>query len=247
MDLDDVESIDFNALGGADTVVVNDLSGTDVVEVNANLAVAGAGDGQPDNVIIFGTNGDDVALVVGDASGTSVLGLAAQVNITGGETANDRVTVNALDGDDVVEGSGLAAGAVKLTADGGPGNDVLVGGDNDDTLLGGPGDDVLIGGGGIDTLDGGGDDDVVIQLVGGGVSALTGDPDRITSATIADNAWIARHVRIVDGRTVIDVGGNELTLPETDLSELVDAVTEDPVPEEPAPEEPAPEDPGTTS
>ena len=38
MDLNDVEGIDFNALGGADTITVNDLSGTDVTEVNLNLA-----------------------------------------------------------------------------------------------------------------------------------------------------------------------------------------------------------------
>ena len=38
MDLNDVESIDFNALGGADTITVNDMSGTDVVEVAINLA-----------------------------------------------------------------------------------------------------------------------------------------------------------------------------------------------------------------
>ena len=38
MDLNDVEAIDFNALGGADTIVVNDLSGTDVTEVNTDLA-----------------------------------------------------------------------------------------------------------------------------------------------------------------------------------------------------------------
>ena len=30
MDLDDVERIDVNALGGADNIVVGDLSGTDV-------------------------------------------------------------------------------------------------------------------------------------------------------------------------------------------------------------------------
>ena len=29
MDLNDVEAIDFNALGGADTIVVNDLSGSE--------------------------------------------------------------------------------------------------------------------------------------------------------------------------------------------------------------------------
>ena len=70
MDLNDVESIDFNALGGADNIVVNDLSGTDVTEINLNLAVpGGAGDAQPDSVIVQGTNGDDVVLVVGDASG----------------------------------------------------------------------------------------------------------------------------------------------------------------------------------
>lgn len=163
MDLNDVEGIDFNALGGADTVAVNDLSGTDVTELNLNLAVGGAGDAQPDTVIIQGTNGDDVILAVGDAAGTSVLGLAAQVNITGAEAANDRVTINALAGDDVVEASGLAAGAIQLTADGGAGDDVLIGGDGNDVLAGGDGDDVLLGGLGTDVLDGGPGDNIEIQ------------------------------------------------------------------------------------
>jgi Ca2+-binding RTX toxin-like protein len=162
MDLDDVEGIDFNALGGADVVVVNDMSGTDLVEANLNLTeaanVAGA-----DTVIVQGTNGDDVALIFGDAAGTSVLGLAAQVNITGADAANDRLTVNALAGDDVVEASALAAGAIQLTADGGAGSDVLIGGAGADVLAGGDGDDVLIGGPGIDVLDGGPGDNVVIQ------------------------------------------------------------------------------------
>jgi Ca2+-binding RTX toxin-like protein len=166
MDLNDVEGIDFNALGGADVVVVNDLSGTDVVEVNVNLGstIGGtAGDAQPDTIIVQGTSADDVILVFGDAAGTSVLGLAAQINITGAETANDRVVVNALAGDDVVEASGLAATAIQLTADGGDGNDILIGGDGNDVLLGGAGDDVLLGGPGIDVLDGGDGDDVEIQ------------------------------------------------------------------------------------
>ena len=168
MDLDEVESIGFRALGGADTIVVNDLSGTDVTEANTGLAaVGGAGDAQPDNVIVSGTNGDDVALVFGDASGVSVIGLAAQVNITGAEAANDRLTLSMLAGDDVVDASGLAAGAIQLTANGGADNDVLIGGDGNDVLLGGPGDDVLIGGPGIDILDGGEGDDIEIQLVGG--------------------------------------------------------------------------------
>ncbi len=166
MDLNDVEGIDFTARGGADNISVHDLSGTDVTEVNLNLEStpgSGVGDGQPDTVNVFGTTGDDVVLVLGDETGTSVLGLAAQVNITGAESANDRLVVNALAGDDVVEASGLAAAAIQLTANGGGNDDILIGGEGNDTLIGGDGDDVLIGGPGLDILDGGPGDNVVIQ------------------------------------------------------------------------------------
>jgi Ca2+-binding RTX toxin-like protein len=89
--------------------------------------------------------------------------LAARVNITGAEPANDRLTVNALAGDDAVDASGLSATAIQFTVDGGDGRDVLVGGAGNDTLLGGAGDDVLIGGPGQDTLDGGPGNNTVIQ------------------------------------------------------------------------------------
>jgi Ca2+-binding RTX toxin-like protein len=164
MDLNDVEEVDFRALGGADTIAVNDLSGTDVTTIALALAASGGGgDAQPDRVIVNGTNGDDVALVVGDAGVVSVFGLASQVGITGAEATNDRLVLNALAGDDVVEASGLAANGILLTADGGAGNDVLIGGDGDDILLGGLDDDVLIGGLGTDVLDGGDGDDIEIQ------------------------------------------------------------------------------------
>src|SRR3712207_6884037 len=53
----DVERIDINALGGADTIVINDLSGTDVVQVDVDLEGApNVGDGQPDTVVVNGTN-----------------------------------------------------------------------------------------------------------------------------------------------------------------------------------------------
>lgn len=165
MDLNDTEVITFNALGGADVITVGDLSGTDVTEVNLNLAATGstAGDAQADRVIVTGTSGDDVIQAFGDATGTSVFGLAAVVNIIGAEPANDRLEINALAGDDVVEASGLTAAAIPLVADGGDGNDVLIGGAGNDTLRGGAGDDVLLGGLGLDILDGGSGDNVVIQ------------------------------------------------------------------------------------
>ena len=107
MDLDGTETIDFHALGGADTITVNDLSGTDVSKVRIDLAAAGGGgDGQVDTIVINATNGND-AVMIGDANGVvTVSGLAAEVTITGFE-ATDRIVINGLSGDDVVDGSGL--------------------------------------------------------------------------------------------------------------------------------------------
>lgn len=160
MDLNGVESATFNAQGGADMIFVGDLSGTDLVELNLNL---GANDAQTDSVFVNGTSGDDVALVAGDASGVSVLGLPVHVNITGAEASRDMLYINALAGNDVVEASGLAADSIQLTADGGDDDDVLIGGAGVDILLGGSGDDVLIGGPGVDVLDGGEGDNILIQ------------------------------------------------------------------------------------
>ncbi|MBR1274731.1 calcium-binding protein [Bradyrhizobium sp. AUGA SZCCT0283] len=165
MDLNGVEKITFNALGGADTITVNDMSGTDVTEVNINLAstIGGsAGDGQIDTIIINATNGDDVVLVMGADGTLSVLGLSAKVDIFNFE-ANDRLIINGLDGSDVIEVSGLQADIIQFTANGGDGDDILIGSAGNDTLLGGAGDDVLIGGDGLDILDGGPGDNVVIQ------------------------------------------------------------------------------------
>ena len=164
MDLNDVESIDYNALGGADVITVNDLSGTDVTEVNLNLAAAGGGDdGQPDIVRIFGTLGDDVIVVTGSGGNLTVLGLAAQINITGFVGGQDQLIIEALGGDDVIEASGVGSAALGVTLNGGNDDDVLIGGDGNDVMNGGAGDDVLLGGPGLDILDGGSGDNVVIQ------------------------------------------------------------------------------------
>jgi Ca2+-binding RTX toxin-like protein len=166
MDTNDVETVDIRALGGADDVTVNDLSGTDVTTVRSDLAGTpggNTGDGQPDDVIVKGTNGDDVALVTGSNGAANVLGLAAAVQIVNAEPANDTLTLDLLAGDDVAEASGLAASSVKLTVDAGAGDDVLVGSAGDDVLFGRDGDDTLVGGPGLDILDGGNGNNTVIQ------------------------------------------------------------------------------------
>ena len=106
------------------------------------------------------------------------------MNITGADSSLDRLTVNVLAGDDVVEASGLAAAAIQLTANGGDDNDVLVGGDGDDVLIGGAGDDVLVGGLGLDVLDGGDGDDVEIQGRSPRWRFAPPDGDRSTSARV---------------------------------------------------------------
>lgn len=164
MDVDGIETVNVTTLAGADSVTVNNLAGTAVSAVNINLAATGgAGDGAADQVIVNGTPDAEVITAAGNAAAVSVTGLTAAVTITGAEPANDGLTVNALGGDDVVDGSGLRSPSMHFTADGGEGADVLIGGDGNDTLLGGPGDDVLQGGPGFDILDGGPGDNVVIQ------------------------------------------------------------------------------------
>jgi Ca2+-binding RTX toxin-like protein len=165
MDVDGVEQVNVAALGGADHITVNDLTGTAVTTVNLDLAGIlgnGTGDNQADTIVINGTSGDDVISLAGDASGVAVVGLAAEVHITGAEADRDLLVINAAAGDDVVEASRLGATAIALVADGGEGDDVLIGGAGNNTLLGGAGDDVLIGGPGHNVLDGGSGNNILI-------------------------------------------------------------------------------------
>jgi Ca2+-binding RTX toxin-like protein len=166
MDTAGVEQVDFNALGGADLVTVHNLSGTDVKRVNideSNPAGSGTGDGQPDQVIVEGTNRADNIAAVGSNGAARVGGLSETVTVTGAEPANDTLTINALDGNDHVDASALAASAGRLTIDGGNGDDVLIGGSGDDVLTGAAGDELLIGGPGQDSLDGGTGNNVLVQ------------------------------------------------------------------------------------
>ena len=166
MDLSGVEEIDFNALGGADSITINDLSATDLSVVNLNLGDAiGAGDGQADAVIINGTGLDDNFQIASFDNGNrvAVAGLFPFVNITGAEAANDRLTLQTLGGNDGVDALNLLATSIQLTLDGGEGNDDLSGGQGNDSLTGDAGDDTLLGGPGVDVLDGGSGNNTLLQ------------------------------------------------------------------------------------
>ena len=229
MDQDDVERIEFNALGGADVINVHDLSGTDVTEVAINLAstVGGtAGDGQPDTVNVSATTGDDAVLVTAQGSEIVVDGLSAQVRINNAEAANDRLVISGFAGDDVINAAGLPASSIGLSLNGGAGNDVLIGNDGGVVLAGGTGDDILIGGAGDDVLDGGDGDDVLLGNGGNdiflngevtiqGFQAGAASEDRIDLRALGagvDFAWVLAHAYEADGNTVLDLGDEQMTL-----------------------------------
>ncbi len=50
--MDGIEQLDLHALGGSDTITINDLAGTALKQINLNLG----NDGQNDRVIIKATN-----------------------------------------------------------------------------------------------------------------------------------------------------------------------------------------------
>lgn len=153
LDLDDVERLDCNAFGGADNLVVGDLSATDTTQINVNLAATtGGGDSQSDNVTVNGTAAADAVIVTGSGASVSVSGLRATVNITNPESARDRLTINGLGGNDMVDATSLVAGLIGLTLNGGLGNDALLGSAGDDQAVGGDGNDTALLGAGNDTF-----------------------------------------------------------------------------------------------
>ncbi len=103
MDLDGVEQVRCNALGGADAVTVGDLTGTAVEIVTLDLAALPGGeqgDAQPDSITIQGTPLPDTIRLSVFGSSVLVNGLRAAVEMRQPEAARDRVTVNGLGGVD---------------------------------------------------------------------------------------------------------------------------------------------------
>ena len=177
MDTQGVESVDFNALGGADSVTVNDLSRTDVKSVDVDLADAlggTTGDGQADRVTVVGTPLNDAVAATGDASGVTVSGLKTQVAIQHQEPT-DQLFVLAVGGDDSISATGLAAGGVSEFLEGGDGNDTIAGGPGAETLIGGNGNDSIDGNGGSDRAALGAGGDTFVWDPGDGSDLIEGE------------------------------------------------------------------------
>ena len=193
--LDNVERIELRARGAGDDIKINDLSGTDVKQVAIDLAgsTPGVPDAAGDSVDVNGTDGDDTITAL--ASGRlSITGLPALVTIANADSTDD-LNIDSADGNDVMNASKLAAGVVRLSMNGGAGNDRITGSAGNDHLGSDSGDDTIIGGGGDDKVDLGTGNDLAVWSAGDGYDQVDGydgiDTVRLTTSKSKDAIGLA--------------------------------------------------------
>lgn len=168
-ELKNVEKVKIDLRENPDSVMVGDLSGTDVTKVTIDLSrTAGkAPDGEVDSVIGEGSNGRDEISVVDTANGFKILGLDADVKVKHIDEGMDRVVLKGMGGKDTLDASGLPKNYLQVELDGGNGKDTLIGSKGDDDLFGGEGKDTIDGGKGGDLIEGGAGDDRIDGNKGG--------------------------------------------------------------------------------
>ncbi len=180
-DLVGMERIDLTTRGGSDNVVVNDLTGTDVQQVNIDLGFdeQSIPDHQPDTVTINATAGNNSIFITNsDVAQIFVNGLAEEVTIVGADPSLDTLIVIGLGGNDTIDASSLSAQWINLTIDGGAGNDTIIGSAGYDTLIGGSGNDVVTGGRGDDEAQLGTGNDTFIWNPGDGSDTVDAGANR---------------------------------------------------------------------
>ncbi|HOP98099.1 MAG TPA: calcium-binding protein [Verrucomicrobiota bacterium] len=119
MDVDDVEVLNLNALGGADTVTVNDLTATDLTSIHVDLASTlggSGGDSLTDTIIVNGTSLPDTIHLMANAGAVEVSGLHTFVRILHPEASFDSLVVNGLGGADIINTGPGVTSLISVTA-----------------------------------------------------------------------------------------------------------------------------------
>ena len=148
---------------GNDRMIWNPGDGSDLIE---------GGDGN-DTAEVNGGNGAEIFTITANGTRVRFDRLSpAPFSLDIGTTEN--LVLNANGGDDVITAGNGLAGLIKLTLDGGAGNDTITGGDGNDMLIGGDGNDVIIGGRGSDTAQLGAGDDTFVWNPGDGSDVVDG-------------------------------------------------------------------------
>ncbi len=114
MDIDGVETVNINALGGVDSVAVNSLTGTAVALVDLDLAgTGGVDDGQADVVTLPATSGSDTYNLVANAGAIDASGFGTLVRVHDAANLTDTISITGV-GNDLVSING-SAGADTMT------------------------------------------------------------------------------------------------------------------------------------
>jgi len=117
MDMDGVERLNLNALGGVDTIRIDDMSGTDFQRADVDL---GGADGAADVLTVNGTANDDRVRVAAQEGSLVVRGLEPTTHVTGSEPT-DSLRLNTLDGNDRAQVDGAVFGLISPFVDLGAG------------------------------------------------------------------------------------------------------------------------------
>jgi hypothetical protein len=103
MDFAGIEASKVRTLGGADQVTIGDLSGTALKANDVDLAAFdGTGDASADTVIVNGRDKADHVAVTREGDQVAIGGFPATTRISGSESLNDTLRINALGGKDDV-------------------------------------------------------------------------------------------------------------------------------------------------
>ena len=218
MDLNQVEAIELNALGGDDMIDASALHASDVdLIVNGGTgddrAILGAGDDDfiwnpgdgsdfvdgrdgTDTLVFNGADAPEVFTITDSANGVELFRDVGNIQM---DLENvERVEVNGLGDDDVIDASGVTK-PVELSADGGDGDDLITGGAGQDFLAGGPAATSSTAGWGDDLLLGGADADR-FKFTG------TDFGDNIIGDWEREDILLLDQVQLADGTAVTEVG-----------------------------------------
>ena len=200
-----IETVKVLPLAGTDNVTVRDLSGTATTKVDVTLSTA---DLRVDTVTAIGTQGADSIKATTNGTTQTISGLPATVNVVNPERG-EKLAIDARDGADTIDATGLAKDKVQPILKGGAGKDVIIGSSSDDLVAGGTDTDVALMGGGLDTFTWGPGEGNDIVEGGAGTDFLqmngSGGNDRFDVVPVGSRTRVTRDIENVN----LDLGGLE--------------------------------------
>ena len=127
MDLDDVERLNVARSAAPTPSIVNDLAGTGVKLVDADLSATHRRRRrrQPTPSSSIGTSGDDRVTLARPAATPTVTAWRRRCVVEGAEAAHDDVNVATLGGDDTITTGTEVFGPAAINVDGGDGTDIV--------------------------------------------------------------------------------------------------------------------------